>query len=131
MSTEDTNATASAGPAFSEGLGPLGDVADAARVLDWARSTPRKPANAAFTAGAERQAAYWIEWAEAAERERNADALRCTLEALDYCIEDSAELLNERTTQWGSYRKDRQAAMAATLERHRAVAERLRAMLRA
>lgn len=69
--------------------------------------------------------------AVAAERERHADALRCALEALDYCIEDSAELLNERTVQWGSYRKDRQAAMAATLERHRAVAERLRAMLRA
>ena len=67
----------------------------------------------------------------AAEREQSADALRCALEALDYCIEDSAELLNERTVQWGSYRKDRQAAMAATLERHRAVAERLRGMLRA
>lgn len=67
----------------------------------------------------------------AAERERHADALRCALEALDYCIEDSAELLNERTAQWGQYRKDRQAAMAATLVRHRAVAERLRAMLRA
>lgn len=69
--------------------------------------------------------------AAARERERHADALRCALEALDYCIEDSAELLNERTTQWGGFRKDRQAAMAATLERHRAVAERLRAMLRA
>lgn len=67
----------------------------------------------------------------AAERESCADALRCALEALDYCIEDSAELLNERTVQWGSWRKDRQAAMAATLERHRAVAERLRAILRA
>lgn len=67
----------------------------------------------------------------ARERERHADALRCALEALDNCIEDSAELLNERTAQWGQYRKDRQAAMAATLERHRAVAKRLRAMLRA
>lgn len=65
------------------------------------------------------------------ERERHADALRCALEALDYCIEDSAELLIERTVQWGECRRDRQAAMAATLERHRAVAERLRAMLRA
>ena len=65
-----------------------------------------------------------------ADIERHADALRCALEALDYCIEDSAELLNERTAQWGQYRKGRQAAMAATLERHRAVAERLRAMLR-
>ena len=64
-------------------------------------------------------------------RERCADALRCALEALDYCIEDSAELLNERTAQWGQYRKDRQAAMAETLERHRAAAERLRAMLMA
>ena len=67
----------------------------------------------------------------ARESDRHADALRCALEAMDYCIEDSAELLNERTAQWGSYRKDRQAAMAATLERHRAVAEHLRAMLMA
>ncbi len=57
--------------------------------------------------------------------------MRCALEALDYCIEDSAELLNERTEQWGQYRKDRQSAMVATIERHRAVAERLREMLRA
>lgn len=69
--------------------------------------------------------------AAARERKSHADALRCALEALDYCIEDSAELLNERTAQWGDYRKDRQAAMSATLERHRAVAERLRAMARA
>jgi len=69
--------------------------------------------------------------AVAAERERCADALRCALQALDYCIEDGAELLNERTAQWGQYRKDRQLAMAVMLERHRAVAERLRAMLRA
>lgn len=62
------------------------------------------------------------------ERERHTDALRCALKALDYCIEDSAERLSERTAQWGQYRP---AAMAATLERHRAVAERLRALLRA
>lgn len=68
----------------------------------------------------------------ARERERHADALRCALDALDYCIEDSAELLSERTAQWGSsYRKDRQAAMTAILERHRAVADRLREMLMA
>lgn len=42
------------------------EVADAARVIAWARDANRKPANVAFTAGAERQAAYWIEWAEAA-----------------------------------------------------------------
>ncbi len=65
----------------------------------------------------------------ARERERCADALRCALEAMDYCIEDSAELLNERTAQWGNYHKDRQAEMAATLKRHRAVAERLRALV--
>ena len=65
------------------------------------------------------------------ERERHADAMRCALDALDYCIEDSAELLSERTAQWGQHRQDRQAAMAATLERHRAVAERLRALLMA
>lgn len=47
-----------------------GDVADAARVLQWARDRPRRAACIAFTAGAERQAAYWIEWAEAEERRR-------------------------------------------------------------
>ena len=67
--------------------------------------------------------------AAARERQRHADDLRCALEALDYCIEDSAELLNERSAQWGNYRKDRQATMAATLERHRAVADRLRRLL--
>jgi phage shock protein A len=69
------------------------------------------------------------QWRRAAERERCGDVWRCALEALDYCIEDSAELLSERTTQWGERHKDRQAAMAATLERHRAVAERLRRVL--
>lgn len=39
-------------------------IADAARVIEWARSKPRKPAQSAFTDGPERQAAYWIEWAE-------------------------------------------------------------------
>ena len=34
------------------------------------------------------------------ERERHTDALRCALKALDYCIEDSAELLNERTVRF-------------------------------
>lgn len=51
-------------------LAALADVADAGRVLAWAQETPRRPANAAFTAGPERQAAYWIEWSEAKERER-------------------------------------------------------------
>jgi hypothetical protein len=55
--------------------------------------------------------------------------MRKALEALEYCIEDSAELLNERTVQWGEWRHERQAAMAATLEKHRAVAERLRRVL--
>lgn len=43
---------------------PQNEVADAARVIAWAKSNPRKPANIAFTAGPERQAAYWIEWTE-------------------------------------------------------------------
>lgn len=42
---------------------PLFDVADAARVIEWARSYPRKQPSQAFTSGANRQAAYWIEWA--------------------------------------------------------------------
>ena len=33
------------------------------RVIEWAKSNPRKPATIAFTDGPERQAAYWIEWA--------------------------------------------------------------------
>lgn len=46
------------------------EPADAARVIAWANQSPRRPATSAFTAGAERQAAYWIEWAEArAKRE--------------------------------------------------------------
>ncbi len=40
------------------------DIADAARVIAWANESPRRSPSAAFTAGAERQAAYWIEWAE-------------------------------------------------------------------
>jgi len=33
-------------------------------VIAWALATDRKPAANAFTAGPERQAAYWIEWCE-------------------------------------------------------------------
>lgn len=40
------------------------EVADAARVIAWATDPNRKRANLAFTAGPERQAAYWIEWAQ-------------------------------------------------------------------
>jgi hypothetical protein len=78
---------------------------------------------------AEQMRAYAAECVRA-ERERHADDLRCALEALDYCLEDSAELLSERAAQWGQYRRDRQAAMAATLERHKMVADRLRRALR-
>lgn len=39
------------------------DIADASRVLSWARDPARKSPGLAFTAGPERQAAYWIEWA--------------------------------------------------------------------
>lgn len=39
---------------------------DPARVLEWMHSDDRKPANLAFTAGPERQAAYWIEIGQAA-----------------------------------------------------------------
>jgi len=40
------------------------EIADAARVIEWASTPNRLPANTAFTAGPERQAAYWIEWVE-------------------------------------------------------------------
>jgi hypothetical protein len=58
------------------------------------------------------------------------DELKAVLEALEYCLEDSAELLAERKAQWGQHRLDSQAAMAAALERHQKVAERLRQALR-
>lgn len=40
------------------------EIASADRVIAWATDPNRKPAINAFTAGPERQAAYWIEWAE-------------------------------------------------------------------
>lgn len=42
-------------------------IANAARVLKWADERPRRAPNLAFPAGPERQAAYWIEWAEQRE----------------------------------------------------------------
>lgn len=42
---------------------PADERADAARVIEWATDPNRKPSHIAFTAGPERQAAYWIEWA--------------------------------------------------------------------
>lgn len=42
----------------------LPEIADATRVIAWAKDPNRIPAQLAFTAGPERQAAYWIEWTE-------------------------------------------------------------------
>ncbi len=54
---------------------PADEIADAARVLEWMRTPNRKPAQMAFTHGPERQAAYWIEIAQAnAETKRGANA---------------------------------------------------------
>ena len=39
------------------------EIADAAKVIAWASKEKRLPPHLAFTAGPERQAAYWIEWA--------------------------------------------------------------------
>lgn len=47
------------------------DIADAARVIAWANDPQRQRANTAFTAGPERQAAYWIEWAESRMKEND------------------------------------------------------------
>lgn len=44
-------------------------VSDAEAVIAWATSEDRKPSIHAFTAGPERQAAYWIEWAENRSRQ--------------------------------------------------------------
>ena len=59
------------------------EIADAARVIAWARDPQRKPAVQAFTAGAERQAAYWIEWAWSEPAEIRREALR---EAVRICV---------------------------------------------
>lgn len=45
-------------------LAERSEVADTDRVLSWFNSTPRKSPELAFTAGPERQAAYWIAWTE-------------------------------------------------------------------
>jgi hypothetical protein len=47
------------------GEGMSTEIADASRVLEWMRDPNRKPAQLAFTHGPERQAAYWIEIAQA------------------------------------------------------------------
>ena len=69
----------------------------------------------------------------AAEVRRNAATvalMREALAALDWCLEDTDELIAIRAAEWGSYRADRQAVMAAKAAEHHAVAERLRAALR-
>lgn len=48
------------------------EIADASRVLEWMRAPNRKPAQLAFTHGPERQAAYWIEIAQAETGSRGA-----------------------------------------------------------
>lgn len=128
MSDEATSTTAASGSPFERLVRPnrvQNDTGDTMCIVRYMVDTE------AGWLGAWDEAAFgaYVAAAVAAERERCADDLRCALEALDYCIDDSAELLNERAAQWGEYRKDRQAAMAATLERHRAVAERLRRAL--
>lgn len=59
------------------------EIANAARVIAWAQDPDRKPATTAFTAGPERQAAYWIEWAwQKAQRKPLTDEqIRDALEA--------------------------------------------------
>jgi len=59
LATENAALRAASAPAVPPSL-----IADPARVIEWARSNPRKPAQTAFTDGPERQAAYWIEWAQ-------------------------------------------------------------------
>lgn len=53
-------------------LRPLAQAGfDVQRVMEWSESSPRKPANIAFTSGGERQAAYLIENAERKLRDEN------------------------------------------------------------
>lgn len=42
---------------------------DGTRILEWLDESPRRPPHVAFTAGAERQIAYWIEVAESRKAE--------------------------------------------------------------
>ena len=56
------------------------------------------------------------------------EMLRKALEALEYCAEDSAELLVERKYKWGVYRKDWQEEMAAALARHFLLIDEIRKM---
>ncbi len=135
MNTDQaTNATPEA-VCSTAGLGPLAQAVQAVMAHQWSNNRAAMDALtrlldlACERAVMDNEALVTLQ-SLTAKSERHADDLRCALEALDYCIEDSAALLSERTAQWGDYRKDRQAAMAATLEMHRAVADRLRRVLR-
>jgi hypothetical protein len=69
-------------------------AADAAAVVAWAKEKPRRAAHIAFTAGPERQAAYWIEWAEAVERER------CAKIISDYPVPVGNSAAGELAAEW-------------------------------
>lgn len=65
------------------------DIADAECVIAWARDPNRKPASLAFTAGPERQAAYWIEWAEARRGEARIAALTEALAKAEEALKEA------------------------------------------
>ena len=69
-------------------------AADSAAVVAWAKERPRRAAHIAFTAGPERQAAYWIEWAEAVERER------CAKIISDYRVPVGNSAAGEMAAEW-------------------------------
>lgn len=73
------------------------EIADGARVIAWARDPNRKAANLAFTAGPERQAAYWIEWAQ-------------TQQAGAEPVAWASEVSGYRHVNWGSKKPDYPAA---------------------
>jgi hypothetical protein len=66
------------------------ETANPARVLEWMRTPNRKPAQTAFTAGPERQAAYWIEIAQGESRPQavRAAALKEAITAIEIANAD-------------------------------------------
>jgi hypothetical protein len=84
---------------------------DPARVIEWMNSSPRKPANLAFTDGPERQAAYLIEMAESRVRTEVSERLEEIQKDLEeIVISDGLDqgvilLDHESPTDWSEERQ--------------------------
>lgn len=96
---------------------------DTYRIVEWATSTPRKAAALAFTAGPERQAAYWIEWAEARERERWESALGAVMPADLKDWHQNSPSERPSVAAWViSNLREREDELSRLLEKHNALA---------